>query len=211
MEKNSSSAEELKIIRQLMEESTRFLSLSGFSGIFLGLFAMAGAFIAWYFILDKGNFGFDEYMSNVDGNLSSSIRLQIAADAFIVLVLSLGAAFYFSLRKAKQAGKRFWTPVTRRLLINLSIPLFTGGFFALILLNQNLISFIIPVLLIFYGTALINAGKFTYSEVFYLGLSEIITGLICALTPAYGLIFWVIGFGILHIVYGLFMYRKYEI
>ena len=204
MEKNPSSAEELKLIRKIMEESTRFLSLSGFSGVFLGLFAIAGAIVAWFVILDSGNVSCDE-------SLSTALRMQLAADALCVLILSLVAAFYFSNRNAKKAGKSLWTSASRRLLVSLAIPLITGGVFALILLSRNQLQLIIPVFLIFYGLALINAGKFTYNEIFYLGIFEIITGLFSAVLPGLGLIFWVLGFGILHIVYGIMMYRKYEV
>jgi hypothetical protein len=201
MKNNPSSAEELKTIRQIMEDSTKFLSISGFSGVFMGLFAIAGSLIGWFLILDKGN-------SDLG---SANVRFQLLILALAVLLLSLAVAFYFSLRKAKRAGKSFWTAVTKRLLINLFIPLLAGGIFAIILLAQGHICLIIPVFLIFYGLALINAGKFTYTEVFYLGILEIIAGLASALLAEYGLIFWIIGFGILHIVYGLFMFRKYEL
>jgi hypothetical protein len=90
------------------------------------------------------------------------------------------------------------------------IPLVTGGIFIIILYIQNQWQFIIPAMLLFYGLALVNAGKFTYSEVFYLGLIEIVTGLFCAIFPVYGLFFWCFGFGLLHIGYGIIMYRKYE-
>lgn len=207
MEKNSSSAEELKVIRKFMEDSTKFLSLSGLSGVFLGIFGIAGAIIAWFFILNKGNYTGDASAINLNG----AVLWGMIADAITVLLLALAAAFYFSMRKAKKSGKPFWTPVSKRLLINLFIPLITGGIFSVILLSRNDIQLIIPVLLIFYGIALINAGKFTYNEIFYLGILEIITGLVCSVLPSYGLIFWIIGFGILHLIYGLFMYRKYEL
>jgi len=210
MEKNSSSAEELKAIRRIMEESTKFLSLSGLSGVFPGLFALTGAFITWFFILDRGNILFDEYFSGLSGKGTTIIPWEMIFIALTVLALSLATAFYFSYRRAKKSGISIWTPVSRRLLISLFIPLVTGGFFALILLIQGQIQLIISILLIFYGIALVNAGKFTYGEVFYLGILEIFTGLIAAFFPAHGLIFWIAGFGILHITYGLFMYRKYE-
>lgn len=210
MENNSTSAEDLRTIRKIMEESTRFLSLSGFSGVFLGMFAIAGALIARFLILDSGNINYDDYIGNLTGKVTVTIRWHMAALALTVLLFSLAAAFYFSYMKAKRSGKSFWTPVARRLLISLFIPLITGGLFALILLIQNLVGLIIPVLLVFYGLALVNAGKFTYNEVFYLGILEIFTGLVSAFFPAQGFWFWIFGFGILHIVYGLFMYRKYE-
>ncbi len=115
------------------------------------------------------------------------------------------------MRKAKQSGKSFWTPVSKRLLVSLLIPLLAGGLFAFVLITRNQFFLVIPAFLIFYGLALTGAGKFTYDEVFYLGILEIITGFLSAAFPEQGLLFWTLGFGILHIIYGVFMYRKYEI
>jgi hypothetical protein len=210
MKKNPSSAEELKTIRKIMEESTRFLSLSGLSGVFPGLIAIAGAVIAYFVILDSGNIRYPEDLGNLPGTQAVTIQRQMITDAMAVLILSLASAVYFSFRKAKRSGKSIWTTTSKRLIISLLIPLATGGLFSIILLIQNYFQLVIPGLLIFYGLALINAGKFTYNEILYFGILEIITGLVSAFFPACGLLFWIIGFGILHIVYGVFMYRKYE-
>jgi hypothetical protein len=210
MENNISSADELKTIRKIMEESSRFLSLSGLSGLFAGVFAIAGALAAWFLILNNGSIHYDEYFHSLSAKETSALRLQLIADALAVLFLSVASALWFSARKAKKAGKTLWTPVSRRLLVNFMIPLATGGIFVIILLIQNHIQLIVPGLLVFYGLALLNAGKFTYGEIFYLGLLEIITGLVSMIFPSLGIFFWVFGFGILHIIYGLFMYRKYE-
>ena len=211
MEKNPTSADDLKTIRKMMEESTKFLSLSGFSGIIAGIFAIAGAITAHFLIFEKRGIEFIDYVDGVSGNAQSNVTFQLLIYAVGVLVLSLLTAFYLSSVKAKQSGKSLWTPVSKRLIINLLIPLVTGGIFVLILLFQNQFQLVIPGLLIFYGLALVNAGKFTYGEIFYLGILEIIIGLLSAFLPSLGLLFWICGFGILHIVYGIFMYRKYEV
>jgi hypothetical protein len=211
MENNTSSSEDLKTIRRIMEESTKFLSLSGLSGVFIGLFAIAGAAIAWFIILDTGNIRYEDYLHNISVQEAANIRLQMIINVLGVLFLSVTTAFLFSIRIAKQSGKSFLTPASKRLLLNLGIPLAAGGVFASILAVQNNVMLIIPVFLVFYGLALISAGKFTYNEVFYLGIFEIITGLFAAAFPGLGLLFWIIGFGILHIVYGVMMYRKYEV
>jgi len=210
MDKNLTSAEELKTIRKIMEESSRFLSLSGLSGIFAGTFAIAGALIAYFLILDNGNIQYNEYLKDLSGKEILILRWHLITDALSVLVLSVLLSFYFSIRKAKRTGRRVWTPVSKRLLINLFIPLVTGGLFVIVLLIRNHDLLVIPCLLLFYGLSLVNAGKFTYGEVFYLGILEIMTGLISAFFPGQVIFFWIFGFGILHIVYGLFMYRKYE-
>ena len=211
MENNHSSAEDIKTIRKMMEESTKFLSLSGFSGVFLGLFAIAGAMVAWFIIPEGGNISSEDYLNSLPVNEATAIKLQMGLNALVVLLLSVAAALFFSFRNATRSGRSIWTPVSKRLFINLSIPLAAGGIFALILAFQNHFQLIIPVFLVFYGLALINAGKFTYDEIFYLGIFEIITGLAAAVFPDQGLLFWIFGFGILHIVYGVMMYRKYQL
>ena len=111
------------------------------------------------------------------------MKIQIVADAFIVLSIALAGSFYFSFRKARDKGQKIWTPVSKRLLISLLLPLIAGVFFILVLLFQNQWQLIVPAMLIFYGLALISAGKFTYSEVFYLGLAELITGFASVFFP----------------------------
>jgi hypothetical protein len=209
MKRDTKSIEDIKAIRKIMEESSRFLSLSGLSGVFIGITAITGALVAYFFILD-GSIHYDEYIRNPMAEKTFPIRWQLIADAFSVLVLSVLLALWFSIKKAKKEGKIFMTPISKRLLINLLIPLATGGVFVIVLLIQNNIQLIVPVFLIFYGLALVNAGKFTFGEIFYLGILEIITGLGSAFVPGYCMIFWIFGFGILHIIYGLAMYRKYE-
>jgi len=210
MENDKKSIEDIKAIRKIMEESSRFLSLSGLSGIFAGATAIAGAFVAFFFILDKGSIRYEDYLNNLTTLEAQELRWQLFAVVTIVLVISLLSSLYFSIKKAKNDGKSIWTPVSKMLLINLVIPLITGGVFSLVLLLQNNLQLIVPCFLIFYGLALVNAGKFTFGEVFYLGVLEIITGLVAAFIPGWGLIFWIFGFGVLHMNYGLAMYRKYE-
>ncbi len=210
MKSDLKSIEDIKTIRKIMEESSRFLSLSGLSGIFAGLTAIAGALFAYFFIHNSGMVSNDGYFTNFPGILASAPGWQLLTDAALVLVLSVLFSVYFSIKRAKSDRKSFWSPVSKRLLLNLLIPLFTGGVFIIALLLQNQIQLIVPGFLIFYGLALVNAGKFTFGEIFYLGILEIVTGLAAAFVPAWGLIFWIIGFGLLHIIYGLLMYRRYE-
>jgi hypothetical protein len=210
MEKNLDYSDDIKTIKKIMEESSRFLSLSGLSGLFAGLCAIAGGCIANYGILKSRSFFINDMFTNLADKEFSPIKLQLMADALIVLLVALAGSFYFSFRKAREKGQKIWTPVSKRLLLNLFIPLIAGAFFILVLFFQNQLQLIVPAMLIFYGLALISAGKFTYSEVFYLGIAELITGFASALFPIIALLFWILGFGALHIGYGLIMYRKYK-
>lgn len=204
----SNHLESLTQIREMMEKSSRFVSLSGLSGVFAGLYALAGAAYA-YAILGLpvvGEFGFRHV-----GGRSESMEIRLLLlDAIIVLILSLLTAFFLTIRKARERGQKIWSPVSKRLAFNLMFPLFAGGLFCLALIYNHGLILIPSATLIFYGLALINASKFTLDDIRFLGIAEVFLGLLSAFLTGYGFIFWVIGFGILHIVYGLWMYKKYE-
>ena len=210
MNNKSKSFEDLNTIRRIMEESSRFLSLSGLSGLFAGLIALIGAAVAFFVIL-KGNILLNsEYFTGLNFEEIRTMRTWLIIDSLLILISAIGVSYFFSYRKSISQGLKLWTPVSKRLLVNMLVPLVAGGIFILILYNENQWQLIVPSMLVFYGLALVNAGKFTYSEVFYLGLFEIMIGLTSALIPGYGIFFWCFGFGFLHIIYGLIMYRKYE-
>jgi hypothetical protein len=210
MNSKSDYFEDIKTIKKIMEESSRFLSLSGLSGVFAGLIALAGGVIAFFLILNCQALLKNAYFARLSQEETCILKLWLITDAALVLILALGVSFYFSYRKAIRQGLKIWTSISRRMLISFIVPLVTGGIFILILSCENQWQLIVPAMLIFYGLSLVNAGKFTYSEVFYLGLIEIFIGLSSAVFPGYGLYFWCLGFGFLHIAYGLIMYRKYE-
>ena len=201
----------LKEIRTLMEKSTRFLSLSGLSGVFAGIFALFGAMAAYMYFGNSFYYP-DTYVTLFETNTSArnEFLFFLFADAGSVLVLALSSGLYFNWRNAKKAGQKLWSKTTKRVLINLLIPLVTGGLFGLILIYHGLVGIVPAITLIFYGLAIINASHFVLHDIRYLGFSEIILGLIAIFFIGYGLFFWMIGFGVLHILYGAVMYFKYE-
>lgn len=211
MEKNSSKPnEDLQTIRDIMERSSKFLSLSGLSGVFAGACALMGAAVAWWLIPVTGSIPSDGFVLAPDTAPISGPVLYLALDAILVLVFAFWGAVYFSQRKARKAGLKFWTLATRRLLVHLLIPLTTGGIFILILVFRNHLELAAPVMLIFYGLSLVNAGKFTFTEIHYLGLTEIALGLLAGIFVQQSLLFWAMGFGLMHLVYGGVMYYRHE-
>jgi hypothetical protein len=210
MENKPEYIEDLRIIKKVMEESSRFLSLSGLSGIFAGLTALAGAAVAIFAFLDGDLILSDEMFSSKSLPEITRIQVGLTLLAGIVLVISIALSIWFSWRKSVKKSQRMWTPVSRKLLTNLIVPLFAGGMIIVIFFIHNEWQYIMPSMLIFYGLSLVSATKFTYNDIFYLGLIEVISGLAAAALPSYGIIFWAFGFGLLHIVYGLLLYRKYE-
>ena len=136
--------------------------------------------------------------------------MKLFFDAILVLFFALGGALYFSIRKAKKNNQKIWNKTSKQLILQLFIPLLTGGIFSLILIWHHNIQLVASTTLIFYGLALVNAGKYTLNEIHYLGICEIILGLLSGVFLNYGILFWSLGFGVLHIVYGYVMYMKYE-
>lgn len=201
--------EDLQAIREIMERSSKFLSLSGLAGVFAGICALAGAAAAWFFILDSGIVSFSDYVQN-QAETAAGTGLYLATDALLVLAFAILGAVYFSFRKAKKASLKFWNNSTRRLLFHLMLPLVSGGIIILILIFRNKIDLVVPFMLVFYGLALVNAGKFTFGEIHYLGLTQIALGILAVIFIEHSLIFWTIGFGVMHIVYGTVMYYRHE-
>jgi hypothetical protein len=210
MENTYKPQEDLMAIRNMMERSSKYLSLSGLSGIFAGCCAIAGAAFAYFILLDSGSIRYDEYMRSLNSSSALSIQINLLITAMVILVVAFGGAVFFSARKAKRKNLQFWNKTSKQLLTHLFIPLAAGGLLSLILIYQENIHLVASITLIFYGLALVNAGKYTFGEIHYLGLSEIALGLLAGLFMNFGILFWTLGFGVLHIVYGFVMYRKYE-
>ncbi|HET6246042.1 MAG: hypothetical protein H0V01_10250 [Bacteroidetes bacterium] len=208
MEQKENYLKDISEIRSLMERSSRFISLSGLSGVFAGVFALLGAAFAYYLLGMKYNRHYYDVLSNSEDY--SSLIYKIVLIALCVLVASIGAGVFFTTRKAKKQGLKIWDKTARKLLINISIPLIAGGLFCMALLYHGIIGLVAPATLVFYGLALLNGSKYTLDDIRYLGICQIILGLISSFYIGYGLLFWASGFGVLHIVYGTAMYFKYE-
>ena len=211
MEEQNSNLETLKDIRSIMERSTRFLSLSGLSGVFAGVFAIVGCISAYVYLhLDFWSSNYFTYAYNTLGEPDFSFMRFFAFDASLVLLASVAVCLFLTYRNSMKQDAEFWNPAAKKLTLSLLIPLLSGGIFCLLLLYHKQIGLIAPSMLLFYGLALLNASKFTHDDIRTLGLLEIVLGLLSAYFIGYALLFWALGFGVLHIVYGIMMYKKYE-
>jgi hypothetical protein len=207
---------ELQKIRSLMEKSSRFIGLSGLSGIAAGLCALVGASVTYIYVGARP-FEFETTYQNpyFERALTAS-KWGMHHTTFFIVVASLtilsavGFGILFTTRHARKKGQSIWDASARRLLVSLFVPLSAGGLFCLAMLFHGSIGYLAPATLVFYGLALVNGSKYTLDDVYYLGLTEIGLGIVAMFLLRYGLEFWVIGFGFLHIVYGAMMYFKYE-
>jgi len=202
---NSKAQDDLVHIKSMMERSSRFISLSGLSGIVAGTIALIGAYIAYIMLQNSGG-----SLYQLDNNAQQSLIIEFIVLAVIVLIVAISSGIYFTINKANRLGLNVWTNTSKNVLEALLIPLITGGVFCIALLFNNNFAFIAPAMLIFYGLALLNASKYTWLDIKYLGICELVLGLISCFVLYYGLLFWALGFGILHILYGIILYKKYN-
>jgi hypothetical protein len=202
MEENKDYERDLASIRNIMERSAKFISLSGLSGVLAGMYALFAAVYAYQYIYWR------EIAEHLDGFTVPSYHLIITAA--ITLGASLATGFWLSYQKAKRLGQSIWNSTSRKLFINLLIPLAAGGVFVLMLLWYGYLGLVAPACLLFYGLALLNASQNLFTEIRYLAYCEIVLGLMATAFMGYGLLFWALGFGVLHIIYGALMYRKYD-
>ena len=198
--------EDLVHIRSMMERSSRFISLSGLSGVFAGLSALLGGVYVYQLFKVNGI----EYFEDNHQLYSTSLITELILTAFVILFFALAFGIFFTVRKSKKLNLPIWTSATKNMLFNLAIPLIAGAVFCFALVYHQMFILVAPSTLIFYGLALLNAEKYTYSDIKYLGFSEVILGSIALFFVGYGLVFWILGFGILHIFYGLILFKKYK-
>ncbi len=193
---------DLSEIKDLMNKSSRFISLSGLSGILAGIYALIGAAIAYWLVTQYSN-----GTLILDGKIFRLVMLDLCLVAFFSIVTGI----ILTTRKAKKNNAKIWDATSKRLVINFLIPLIAGGLYILIILSNGKYGQTGGLMLIFYGLALVNASKYSIGDIRYLGYIEIILGLIATLFPGYGFWLWVLGFGVMHIIYGTWMHFKYDL
>jgi general stress protein CsbA len=206
---SSDYLKDIKEIKHLMNKSSRFISLSGLSGIMAGMYALVGAWFARRELSMAYEIRNTSYTRDTSV-LTETITFKLMTIAAIVLILAVVTGIVLTQRKARKNGERIFDKTAIKLLINFLIPLATGGIFTLILLQKGIVGLVAPTTLIFYGLACVNASKYTFGHVKYLGYANIILGLIATQYIGYGLYFWAIGFGVFHIIYGGLMYVLLE-
>ncbi len=206
MPKDQQQLEALEDIRKMMKDSSKFLSLSGLSGVIAGIYALIGAGAVYQLL----QLHLNDVPVKYEGEIENRLALQISAISVTVLFLSIATAYFLSGKKAKKLHQRLFDHTSKKVFWSMTIPLSAGGIFCLSLLYHHLAFLLPPVMLIFYGLALLNSSKFTMSEIKYLGVLQVALGLVASFIPAQGLLLWALGFGVLHIIYGSIVWNKYE-
>lgn len=197
-------------IKNIMNRSSRFISLSGLSGVMAGVYALIGAGLAYGRLKAISGRSYEGLSGRTDTLWESKIITDLTLIALGVLVAAAVTGIVLTLKKSKKSGERLWDVSSRRLVANFLIPLVAGGLFCLVLIQYGIAGLVAPTTLIFYGLACVNASKYTMGDVRYMGLAFIILGMLSTQFIGYGLYFWAMGFGVFHIIYGAMMYFKYD-
>ena len=206
MDEIKTHLKDISDIRNLMEQNTKFLSLSGLSGISAGICALAGAGLG-YWKLHSSDAG--SYREFIDAP-NSDMLVFLVLDCLAVLGMALFLALFFSMRMAKKRDLPLYNATAQKLIVSLLVPLVSGGLFCIFQMKNGYYGMVPATMLLFYGVSLLNGSKYTLPEIRFLGLSEIVLGLFSAWYLGSGLYFWAFGFGVLHIIYGVVMYIRYE-
>ena len=199
----------------MMDRSSRFISLSGLSGIAAGLCGLAGAWAIqrWFSALplEVQNSFFNAGNSNQPGaSLSGAATSQLLQISLVTFIAAVIVAFLFTWLRSKKNNTPLWGGATRRLLWATLIPIVAGAIFLYKTMQGGAYFLLAPGCLVFYGLSLLQGGRYTVSEVKYLGITMMGCGIICLFFPEKGVALWAFGFGVLHIVYGALMWWRYE-
>jgi hypothetical protein len=206
MDKSRAGFDDLKQIRTIMERSSIFLSLSGFSGLIVGVIGIAASILMAKFC--HGILLTTEVLQRI--RLDTGLQTQLTIVLLTALSLSLSAAFLFSLNKAKRTHLPIFHKVSRSFAVHFFMPLLTGGIIITIIALRGYYDLILPSTLVFYGLSLLNASKYTLHEIVFLGVISIGLGILAMIFIPYTIFFWGAGFGLCTTIYGLILYSKYE-
>lgn len=216
MNEQQQSIETLKDIRRIMDRSSRLISLSGLSGVGAGLCALIGAWVAGN-VIEMGiasqsnlNVGYESGKDGASVGLLEFVGPQLLWIAFLTFAAAVFFAFLFTWLRSRKNGMPLFGPVTYRLILAVGVPIFIGFLYLLKLLQAGAFGLVSPGCLLFYGLGLVNASRYTTNEIRYLGYAILIVGITNLFLQGYGLYFWALGFGVLHIVYGIIMWYRYE-
>jgi hypothetical protein len=202
------AAEELKVIRALMERPIRFSTMSGLSGIIAGAAALAGLAVDYPVWAEATDATLDHAM------YTSGIIWGC------VFVVALASVVLLTWRREKAQGMgRFWTPVKFRILRTILPPFLAGlGLTAAIVLrvwsapSSDLWMLLAPLWMALYGLALWQVGQFSVPPIGAMGAAFIVAAVVSALSPGLAqnpVLTMGLTFGGFHIVYGVVVWVRY--
>ncbi|HEY4539305.1 MAG TPA: hypothetical protein VIG94_04750 [Faecalibacter sp.] len=195
--------EQLEEIKSMMQKTTKFSSINGWSGIWVGIIGLVASYLVYSIILESS---FQWHGLAPDESRDAKLAFML----IITLIVACSGGVYFIAKKSKRNGESFINSVTKRILIRFLTILGIGGLVCGLLYYHLSFVYVAPSTLLFYGLALLYIERDTIKELKYLAFVEIILGLLAFYFIYNGLLFWTIGFGIVHLFFGVFLVNKYK-
>jgi hypothetical protein len=193
-------------------EQSRYRALSGLSWLFSGLVVLAAVAFAWVY-LDysyEGRFDHDQLFGNLEAIPPEYVQV-LGTAAVVFLVLAAATMAFFNRRKARRLGLPVWNDAAWKMALAFVVPVVTGAAWGIILVfKYGLFGLVAPLTLLFYGLGLTQASTHTLPALRYLGLAEIGLGLVSCFLTRETLIFWGLGFGVFHVLFGGLMVLQGE-
>lgn len=192
--------ENLRVIRELMERSTRHSTFSGLSGVLAGLVSIAGCLIQAFYVRRLGG-----------ATQSTGFLLNWA----VVVALVLSLDFILTKRRAPLVGKRILSHLGRQMVMASLPGLGTGALLTLFFVHRGMMDEIYPFWMLCYGSAISAVSLFSQKEVARLGLAFLLAGaltlaaeLLGAPPSPLGLVMMAFSSGGFHIAYGIAAGRR---
>jgi hypothetical protein len=181
------AADNLRYIRETMQRACTFTAVPGRGGVLIGLSATAAgvlamrqeSFVAWLLIW--------------------------TIEAAVALALGVSAV----LLKARQTREDIWSKPARKFALGFAPALFAGAFITAGLWRSGAEGLIPGAWLALYGVAVIGGGAFSVPAVPAMGLGFLLLGCIALLLPDMGNFAMIGGFGLLHVLFGVVIARRY--
>ena len=178
----------LRFIRETMERSTSFTAVSGVAGMIMGAVAMVAAVVA-----------------------STRRTPEAWLLTWLIAALVAGlAALWAMIRKARASGVSLLSGPGSKFALFFTPPIVVGALLTAALVRVDLLSVLPGAWLLLYGTAVVSGGAFSVRIVPMMGVGFMLVGALALFAPpAWGDEFMAVGFGVLHIVFGLVIWRKH--
>lgn len=180
--------ENLRFIREAMEQAGSFTAVPGWGGVAMGVTGLGAALLA------------------VGARSADTWLMTWLAAAVVAAAIGV----YASARKARAAGVSLLSGPARKFALGLTPPLLVGALLTFAFYPAGLTAILPGVWLLLYGTAVVTGGAYSVRIVPLLGLCFILLGAVALFAPAsWGNALLAAGFGGLHIVFGIWIARRY--
>tara|TARA_R110002073_G_scaffold279026_1_gene443150 strand:- start:437828 stop:438394 length:567 start_codon:yes stop_codon:yes gene_type:complete len=180
-----------------------FFSLSGFSGLFIGIYCFLALFTIRFLTNDYSS---GEVMSSMLPVLF--IEVFVVVTTILFIILSVFTLWIRARRKAKKSTTILWNPLSKKLRLHLLTPLLFISIVLILIANYGYYNLITPLALFFYGMLLLNLSRFTHKRLKLLAGIEIILAILAYFIYDNELLFLILGFGLFHMLYGMLTLGK---